>query len=125
MAHSSLTIATFFIIATRLKDNILHSKYAFAPQCTGNISICSQMGFLVSKMFTLTLNHSNHSNHLNKISFTLNILSKIFYTARKILRQSNHSNKIFFTSNVPYTLKYLKIDLLHLKRGLKTLKSLK
>ena len=46
----------------------------------------------------------------------------IFYTTKEIL---NHSNKTFFTSNVPYTLKYLKSNILHLKKNLKKVKSLK
>ena len=76
----------------------------------------------VAFVFLKILEHSIHSN---KISFTSNISSKIFYTSREVLRYSNQSNNIFFTLNMPYTLKYLKLDLLHLKRGLKILKSLK
>jgi len=55
----------------------------------------------------------------------LKYIKLIFYTSRKVIRYSNYSNNIFFTYIVPYTLQYLKLDLLHLKRGLKILKSLK
>lgn len=54
-----------------------------------------------------------------------NTLNRIFNIWRKVLKYSNQSNKIFFILNVLYTLKYIKLDLLHLKKGLKILKSVK
>ena len=78
----------------KLKDNFLHSKYVFTPQCSGNMPTCFQMNLLVSKMLDLLF------------------LKRDLKTFKS------------FKLDPPY-LKYLKLDLFHLKRVLKILKSFK
>jgi hypothetical protein len=86
---------------TQTKDDLLYSKYTFAPQCIGNMSIFFQLCLLVNKMCLFTLNHSNQSN---KFSFASNTSNYIFYTLRENLRQSNHSNCFYlFLSQMCFT----------------------
>ena len=71
-----------------------------------------------SSHFTLKICHLP----LEECVCTLKIFKLDLLHLKGFLGHSNHSNKIYFTSNMPYTLKYLKSDLLHLQRS-NTLKS--
>lgn len=80
-----------------------------------------------SQLFYTSKEVLRYTNQSNKILFTANV-HILLNTSREILRHSNHSNhsnKIFSTSHVPYTFKYLRLDLLILKRGFKTLETFK
>ena len=73
--HKTLKPTVFGLQSTqpKLKDNLLHSKYAFVPQCSGKMPICSQMGLLVSQMCSFTLNHSRQLMFFSKKSYNTQI----------------------------------------------------
>lgn len=68
---------------------------------------------------------SRYVNFCSKNEFVRSKLANRIFHPKRILGYSKHSNKLFLTSNMPYALKYLKSNVLHLKRSLNTLKSLK